>query len=333
MRVFLPSQGDPVTAPLRVAAPNPNFARNAELREALFAAHPNAHVREDPAATSYMTEDAFIAFLQETNAEAVIVGLEPMTERVLNAVPSLKVVSKFGAGCDTVDFDALQRHGVRFGYTAGVNKIDVAELAICFIIAGLRHVIPMNVAMRSGARPRAETGRRLNKRVVGIHGCGNIGKVLVRLLQPFECEILVHDIVDYADFYAEYGVTPVSFDELLTRSEVLTLHLPKTKRTLGLYDEAALAKLRPDCLLVNTCRGGIVDERALKARLKSGALYAACFDVFDPEPPQDQELIDLPNFLATPHMGAATDVSRTAMGQAAIRGLTENIVLAPGQFF
>ncbi len=322
-----------MTTPLRVAAPNPNFARNPELRAALFAAHPTACVREDPAATSYMTEDAFIAFLQAAQAEAVIVGLEPMTERVLNEVPSLKVVSKFGAGCDTVDFDALQRHGIRFGYTAGVNKIDVAELALCFMIAGLRHVIPMNVAMRAGQRPRAETGRRLNKRVVGIHGCGNIGKVLVRLLQPFECEILVCDVVDYHEFYAQHGVTAVPFDELLARSEVLTLHLPKTKQTLGLYTEAVLAKLRPDCLLINTCRGGIVDERALKARLQSGALYAACFDVFDPEPPQDQELIDLPNFLATPHMGAATDVSRTAMGQAAIRGLTENIVLAPGQFF
>jgi len=322
-----------VTTPLRVAAPNPIFSRDAQLRAELFAAHPDACVRDDPAATSYMTEDDFIAFLQATRAEAVIVGLEPMTERVLTAVPSLRVVSKFGAGCDTVDFDALQRHGVRFGYTAGVNKIDVSELAICFMIAGLRHVIPMNVALRSGARPRPETGRRLNKRVVGIHGCGNIGKELVRLLQPFGCELLVHDIVDYADFYAQYGVTAVSLDELLARSEILTLHLPKTKQTLGLYDESKLAQLRPDCLLINTCRGGIVNERALKARLQSGALYAACFDVFDPEPPQDQELIDLPNFLATPHMGASTDVSRTAMGRAAIRGLTHNIELAPGQFF
>lgn len=322
-----------VTTSLRVAAPNPNFARNAELRAELFAAHPTARVRDDPAATSYMNEDDFIAFLRATDAQAVIVGLEPVTERVLTAVPGLQVVSKFGAGCDTIDFDALQRHGVRFGYTAGVNKIDVAELAICFMIAGLRHVLPMNVAMRAGARPRAETGRRLNQRVVGIHGCGNIGKELVRLLQPFGCELLVHDIVDYAAFYAQYGVTAVPLDELLARAEILTLHLPKTRQTLGLYDEARLARLRPDCLLINTCRGGIVDERALKARLQSGALYAACFDVFDPEPPEDQELIDLPNFLATPHMGAATDVSRTAMGRAAIRGLTENIELAPGQFF
>jgi D-3-phosphoglycerate dehydrogenase len=322
-----------VSKPQHVAVPNPTFARHALLRGELLAEYPNAKLRDDPAATSYLGEDALIAFLREAQADAVVIGLEPLTERVLTEIPTLKVVSKFGAGCDTVDFDAMYRHGVRFGYTPGVNKLDVAELALGFMLNALRLVTPLNGAMRAGRRPRMEQGRRLTGRVVGIHGCGNVGKEVVRLLQPFDCEILACDVVDYPEFYARYGVTAVSFDELLARSEVLTLHLPKTKQTLGLYTADVLAKLRPDCVLINTCRGGIVDEAALKARLKGGALVAACSDVFVTEPADDDELLRLENFLATPHIGAATEPSRLAMGRAAIRGLSENVLLKEGQFF
>lgn len=316
--------------PRRVGVPNALFARDPALRGELLAAYPDAKLREDPNGP-LLGEDALIAWL--AGIDAAIIGLEPITEAVLAALPDLKAISKFGAGCDTIDFDAVQRHGVRFGYAAGVNRLDVAELAICFMIAALRLITPMNQAMRAGLRPRQLGGRRLNERVVGIHGCGNIGKELVRLLQPFGCEILAHDAVRYDDFYARYGVTAVSFDELLARSEVLTLHLPKNGSTLGLYDAAALAKLRADCVLINTCRGGIVDERALKDRLRSGELIAACFDVFAIEPANDDELLALPNFLATPHIGASTDVGRLAMTRAAIRGLSENVLLEPGQFF
>ncbi len=319
--------------PQHVAVPNPTFARHAVLRAELLAAFPNAKLREDPSATSYLGEDALIDFLRDAHADATVIGLEPLTERVLTAVPSLKVVSKFGAGCDTVDFDALYRHGVRFGYTAGVNKLDVAELALSFMINALRLVTPLNQAMRAGRRPRMEQGRQLTGRVVGIHGCGNVGKEVVRLLQPFNCEILACDVVDYPEFYATYGVKAVSVEELHARSEVLTLHLPKTKETMGSYTAAVLADLRPDCVLINTCRGGIVVESALKERLKSGALVAACFDVFVNEPADDDELLGLENFLATPHIGASTEPSRLAMGRAAIRGLSENVLLKEGQYF
>ena len=136
----------------------------------------------------------------------------------------------------------MKRHGVRFGYTWGVNKLAVAELALGFMLMGLRWVMPLNVAMRAGERPRIRNGRFLTGRVVGIHGCGNIGKEVVRLLQPFNCTILACDIKDYPDFYKQWNVTPVSFDELLARSEVLTLHLPKTKQTLGLYSRDVLGQ-------------------------------------------------------------------------------------------
>src|SRR5215467_11851045 len=252
-----------------------HITRYPAMRQEVLTVHPNAKFHD---AGHRISEDELIAFLKE--CDAAIIGFEPVTERVLGALPDLKIISKYGNGCESFDFQAMKRHGVRFGYTWGVNKLAVAELALGFMLMGLRWVMPLNVAMRAGERPRLRNGRFLTGRVVGIHGCGNIGKEVVRLLQPFGCQIIACDIKNYADFYKQWDVEPVSFDELLARSEVLTLHLPKTRQTLGLYSREVLSRLRPHCLLINTCRGGIVDEAALLERLDGGALQAACFDVF-----------------------------------------------------
>jgi D-3-phosphoglycerate dehydrogenase len=278
-----------------------------------------------------LSEDELIAFLAD--CDAAIIGFEPVTERVLTALPNLKIISKYGNGCESIDFHALKRHQVRFGYTWGVNKLAVAELAVGFMLAGLRWVMPLNVAMRAGERPKLRNGRFLTGRVVGIHGCGNIGKEVVRLLQPFGCTFLACDIKDYPDFYQQYGVARVPFDELLARSEILTLHLPKTRQTLGLYSREVLSKLRPDCLLINTCRGGIVDEDALLERLETEELTAACFDVFAVEPAQNDRLLRHRNMLATPHIGASTEETRLILVRAAIRGLTENAMANPEDFY
>jgi len=305
-----------------------HVSRHPAMRQEVVNVYPNAKFANGD---RRMGEDELIAFLKE--CDAAIIGFEPVTERVLGALPDLRIISKYGNGCESFDFQAMKRHGVRFGYTWGVNKLAVAELALGFMLMGLRWVMPLNVAMRAGERPRLRNGRFLTGRVVGIHGCGNIGKEVVRLLQPFGCKIIACDIKDYADFYKEWDVEPVSFDELLARSEVLTLHLPKTRQTLGLYSREVLSRLRPDCLLINTCRGGIVDEAALLGRLDSGALTAACFDVFAVEPAENDRLLRHPNMLATPHIGASTEETRLILVRAAIRGLTNNRVVEPNEFY
>ncbi|MFN3892534.1 MAG: NAD(P)-dependent oxidoreductase [Beijerinckiaceae bacterium] len=278
-----------------------------------------------------MGEDALIEFLKD--CDAAVIGFEPITERVLSSLPKLRVISKYGAGCETIDFHALRRHGVRFGYTWGVNKLAVAELTLCFMIAAQRWIMPLNLAMRAGERPTYRNGRLLTGRTVGLHGCGHIGKEVVRLLKPFGCTILACDIKDYSDFYAANGVTPVSFDELLERSEVLSLHLPKTRHTIGLYTREVLSRLPPGCVFINTCRGGIVDEEALLDRLNSGDLMAAAFDVFSVEPAQNDALLRHPNMLATPHIGASAEEVRLAIAQAAIRGLTNHEEVEPAKFY
>src|SRR4051812_29148909 len=303
------------------------FATIPMLRNELLAAYPNAKLNQ---VNRVFDETETVDFLR--GCDAAIIGLEPITERVLAALPELRAIGKFGVGFETIDFDAMRRHGVRFGYEAGVNRMAVAELALCFAICGLRGVSSVNYAMRAGQRPRQNLGRLLTGRVVGIHGCGNIGKELVRLLQPFRCSILAHDLLDFPDFYSRYEVTPVGFDEMLERSEVLSIHVPLTPQTRLLYGGTILDRLRPDCVVINTARGLIVDEAALRQRLESGRLIAACFDVFAQEPCTDDALLRIPSFLATPHIGASAVETRLAMARAAIRGVTENAVPAASAF-
>ena len=288
-------------------------------RKELLELYPNAKLNDLPRG---LTEDEMIEFLAD--CDAAIIGLDLLSERVIDALPDLKIVGKFGAGYDTVDLKAVKRRNIMFGYTFGVNALAVAELTLAFAVMGLRHVPALNLAMREGKRPKWTMGRLLTGSTVGIHGCGHIGKEVVRLLQPYGCEILACDIRDYSDFYRQHRVTEVEVDELLERSEVLTLHLAKSRLTTGMYDRAAQEKIREGAVFINTCRGGIVDEDVLLERLEGGHLTAACFDVFAIEPAENDKLLRHPNMLATPHMGAAIEEVRVDMFRSAIRGLVEN---------
>ncbi len=314
---------------MRVAVPAISFCQQYNLVSRLLKLYPDSRVNVE-CIPRYHSEEDTIEYLRD--CDAAIVSFERINDRVLSALPQLKVVSKLGVGLDKIDPAAMRKHGVRLGWTAGVNSRAVAELTLTTLLAALRHVIPLNQAMCAGQRPLQRLGRQLSGRVVGIHGCGHIGKEVVKLLQPFNCKILACDIKDYAGFYQAHGVEPVGMDAMLQRSEIVSIHLPVTKKTLGLYSDQVLAKLREGAILINTARGWIVDEAALRERLKSRKIGAACFDVFALEPPDDDELLNLSNFISTPHIGASTEEARWQMGITAIDGLQDNFLPEPGVY-
>lgn len=315
----------PVT---RVAVPAVAFAQHPGLVEKLLARFPGARINTE-GAVHYGSEEDTIAYLR--GCEAAIISFEVISDKVLQALPELRVVSKLGVGLDQIDPIAMRRHGVRLGWTPGVNKRAVAELAICLAMAGLRHVMPCNLAMRAGERPLTRLGRQLSGRVVGVHGCGEIGQEFIRLLQPFGCRILVCDTRDRREFCAQHGVEQVELDELAARSEVLSIHLSLNPTTRRLYEIDLLRSLRPDCVLVNTARGGIIDEPALYRALTEGWIAAAGLDVFETEPSTNDGLLRLPNLIATPHIGAGSIEARWQMGVTAIDGLTDNFIPVPGR--
>ncbi len=310
----------------RVAVCSRSFSKNPTLRAELLERYERVTFNDEGRSLS---GDALVEFLQ--GHQKAITALERVDDDVVARLPDLKVLSKYGVGLDSVDVDALRRRGVRLGWRGGVNRRSVSELVLAFAITMLRNVPAAHREVLAGTW-RQHTGGLLSGRTIGIIGCGHVGRDVVRLLQPFGCRILVHDIRRYEAFYAKYGIETMSLDELLAASDVVTLHVPLDDSTRGIIGARALALMKPNAILINTARGQLVDEAALKARLADRALAAAAFDVFAVEPPQDPELLNLPNFLATPHIGGSSAEAILAMGRAAIDGLDFNAVPGAGGF-
>ena len=158
----------------------------------------------------------------------------------------------------------------------------------------------------------------LQGKTVGIIGCGHVGMEVVRLLKPFGCRVLVRDILDRNAFCSETGAIEASFDEVVGRADIVSLHVPLTDLTRNMIDDAVLKKMKPSSFLVNTSRGGVVDEPALKTALQNDALAGAALDVLSQEPPQDMELVSLPNLMVTPHIGGNAREVVEAMARSAI---------------
>lgn len=260
--------------------------------------------------------------------DKAIIGLERLNDRVFAQLPELRVISKYGVGLDMIDLEAMVRHGVKLGWTGGTNKRAVSELVISCAIAVLRKVPRANQDLRTGTWYQHQ-GRQISGKCVGIIGCGHIGKDLAVLLKAFGCRVLANDILDFAEFYARHGVEATDLESLLRQSDVVTLHVPLDGSTRNILSAERLALMKPDAVLINAARGGLVDEVCLKEMLKSGRLAGAALDVFAVEPPEDPELLNLPNVLATPHIGGSAEEAILTVGRAAIEGLDNAVVPGP----
>ena len=314
---------------VRVAVASRSFSRHPQLRKVLSDRYSNVTFNDSGAS---LAGQQLIEFLR--GHRMAITALEKLDDALFTAVPELKVIGKYGVGLDMIDLEAMRRHGVKLGWTGGVNRRAVSELVVAFAISLLRH-IPQGDALVRGGGWQQLKGRQLSGRTVGIIGLGHVGKDLVRMLTPFGCRILANDILPFPEFCRTHGVLQVGLDDLLRDSDVVTLHVPLDGSTRGLMTDARLDLMRRDAVLINAARGGLVDEVALRERLRDGRLAAAAFDVFTDEPPRDRELLNLPNMLSTPHIGGSSEEAILAMGLAAIDGLAtagDPIDVATGRF-
>lgn len=301
-----------------IAVTSRSFSQHQVLRSELLALYSDVRFNDEGV---LLDGKSLIAFAR--GRRKIITALERIDETILSALPELEVISKYGVGTDTLEKSSLIQHGIRLGWSGGTNKRSVAELTVAFMISLLRRVFTVNSSVREGSWENYK-GQQLSGRTVGIIGCGHIGKDLTVILQAFGCNILTYDILDFPEFYAEYKVEPVSLEELLQRANIVSLHVPLNNSTRNILTAERLALMQPNSILINTARGSLVDETALKYMLSNGLMAGAGFDVFSVEPPEDIELLRLPNFLATPHIGGSTEEAILAMGRAAIRGLDVN---------
>jgi len=305
------------TSLIHIAVTPPAFCKSGLHRDELTRLFPNTTFNEKD---RYLSESELIDFLQD--AEGAIIGRDPVNENVLQALPRLKIIAKYGVGLDNIDQAAMRRHQVQFGWTEGVNSFSVAELTLGFMIGLCHNTFSRGFALKQNHWLK-DGGFQLTGKTVGVIGCGHVGSQVVRLLSPFKCRILVRDIVDKKQFCREHGATIASLDKVIEQSELLTLHVPLTDATGNLIDETVLGRMKAKAFLINTSRGEVVDQPALKMSLMKGIIAGAALDVFAPEPPTDVEFLALPNLMVTPHLGGNTLEAVEAMGRSAIAHLKE----------
>jgi len=298
--------------PTPIAVTSRSFSRDDRLRDELLSRYTD--VRFNDEGRSLAGAD-LVGFLE--GRHAAITGLERIDDEVLRRVPSLMIISKIGVGVDMLDLDAFARHGVRLARTEGTNSRSVAELALLLILGLLRRIPEVQDGLRAG-RWEQPRGRELTGKAVGIIGLGYVGRELASLLAAFGCDVRA---VEAHPRVVPPSVELTDLDTALMESDIITLHVPLTPETAKLIGARELGLMKHDAIVINTARGGLIDEAALLDALDSDRLGGAGLDVLAGEPPADDTLLRHGRVFATSHIGGSTAEAVYAMGRAAIEGL------------
>ena len=243
--------------------------------------------------------------------EVLIAGTEPITERVLEQAKNLRLIARVGIGLDSVALRAAKARGIQITYTPAAPSPGVAELTVGQMLALLRQTPMADREIRQGGWKR-RIGRRLGLMTVGVIGVGRIGRRVIQHLKGWSPQILAHDLREDLDFSGKTGCTWTDAETIYKGADIITLHVPLTRRTRGMIGERQLAMMKPDAILINTARGELIDETALAAALRAKPQFSAAIDVFEEEP-YHGELATLENCLLSAHMGSATRDCRLRM--------------------
>jgi D-3-phosphoglycerate dehydrogenase / 2-oxoglutarate reductase len=250
------------------------------------------------------------------DADALLVrSATKVDAQVIAAASRLRIVARAGVGVDNVDVEAASARGILVVNAAGASSISVAEHACALMLALARAVPAADKAMKAGKWEKKHLlGTEIRGKTLGIAGFGRIGQEVAQRARAFGMHVVTHDPFISADLAARSGVQLVSLDELCRSADYISLHLPATKETRHLFDDRLFAQCKPGLRLINTARGELVDEGALRRAIESGIVAGAGLDVFEQEPPTDWSLAQLPQVIATPHIAASTEEAQEMVG-------------------
>lgn len=250
--------------------------------------------------------------------DGYVAGLDYITAEVLEQAPeSLKVISRYGAGVDRVDMDAAIKKGIQVTNTPGTNSVAVCELAFALMLCAARNVPKLHTAVEKGEWPRSQ-GIELRGKTLGIVGMGAIGKNLATRAKAFGMNVNAYDPYFDEAFAKENGIGRMELDEVLTTSDFISLHVPLNDSTRHMIDAAKIAEMKDGAVIINTARGGIIDEQAAADAIKSGKLGGLGLDAFEQEPLINSPLKGLDKVIFTPHTGAHTAEAVSGMGSMAV---------------
>lgn len=278
-----------------------------------------------PEERAVVPEDRLLQLVAD--CDAAIAGTDPFSARVLSAAPHLKIVARTGVGYDAVDVAAATRLGIVVTNAPGSNAVSVAEHTIGLLWALLRHAMPLHNGLVAGRWQRI-IGHELAGKTLGIVGLGNVGKQVAVRARAFAMPVIATDPVRDEHFAAQHGVRYAPLDELLRTADVVTLHAPLDATTHHLINRTTLALMQPTAYLINTARGGIVDEDALIEALQTRRIAGAALDVFAEEPLRHTRFAALDNVVLSPHVAGLTT---EAIERMALSAVESTLALLNGQ--
>ena len=238
--------------------------------------------------------------------DAALIGMDVYNEDVFKIAPKLKAVAKFGVGVDNIDGEAAKKYGVKVLNAPGQNSNAVAELTIAFMLNVLRGVIPLHKKMEQGLWLR-NLGSEIKGKTVGLLGFGAIARLVAEKLKGFDVKILAYDLYPNYELAEKLGVKMTTMDEVITQSNIVSIHIPATKDAYHLFDDAMFKKMKKGSYLINAARGALVDLDALSANILSGQIAGAALDAYEEEPlPTTSSIHQCENIVLMPHIGAET---------------------------
>ena len=263
-------------------------------------------------------------YLRETGAEGIVSRMGRLDASVMDAAPKLKVISKHGVGVDNIDIQAAADRGIPVLVATGANAVSVAEHAIALLLATVKRILPLDAGLRAGRWEKPGfSGREIAGSTMGLMGMGAIAQATGRIAQGFGLNLVGFDPYAPDSAFEELGATRcASFEDMLTRTNILSLHCPLTDQTRRILNADTLAHMPEGGYVINTARGGLIDEAALVAAIQSGHLAGAGLDTFAVEPPApDHPFFSVPEIVLTPHIGGVTRQAGARVGVDAVRGI------------
>jgi D-3-phosphoglycerate dehydrogenase len=268
-----------------------------------------------------MDESEIIRTIPGFNA-VVVRSATKITRKVIEAAAGLEMIVRAGIGLDNVDAVAAKEKGIKVVNTPAATTISVAEITFGLMLSAVRQLGRANLSMKEHKwEKKTLSGTELYGKTLGVIGGGRIGLAVVERALAFGMKVVVYDVIKVE---TKLGLTQVGLDELLAQSDIITLHTPKQAKPILGREE--FLKMKSGVIIVNAARGGVIDEAALLEALNSGKVRAAAMDVFEKEPPVDFGLIDHPNVMASPHIGAAAEEGQKRAGLEVVRILQERLI-------
>jgi len=266
-----------------------------------------------------LTENKILKIIDNNNIVGIIAGTEKISKKIIDSAKDLSVISRYGVGLDNVDLKYAEKKNILVFNTPEAPSISVAELTLTMILNLIKKINKLDKKLKDG-NWHPELGYLLSNKTIGILGLGRIGKKLVEFLFPFNVNILVYDTKPDNLFISKWNLKKVSFERLIKESDVISLHLPLSEKTKYLIDKKELSMMKKNAILINTSRGGIVNEEALYNSLKNDQIYGAAIDAFENEP-DIGKLKNIDNIILTPHIGTFTVETRKDMEIESVNNL------------